>query len=102
ARDRQPREHHALAVRHPRGRQDRNEPRELIAADDPPFLQAPEEQRVAVEILARERHDAVARDADPRLEEVERLELRAALAFDDGARPAAGERPRVATGVPGG
>src|SRR6266446_5257361 len=88
-------------VGRPRGRQDRDELRKLVAADDPLLGEAPEEQRVAVEILARKRHDAVAGDPDPRLEEMERFELRAALALHHGMRPGAGERLRVDVGVAG-
>src|SRR2546430_8968489 len=96
------REHDALAIRRPRGRQDRDELRELIATDAPPFCEAPQKQGVAVEVLARERDDAVARNADPRLEEMEGFELGTALAFDDGARRVAHERLRVDVRVPGG
>ena len=72
-------EHDALGVGRPGRRENRDERRKLIAADDLAFLQIPEEQRVALGVLAAERRDALRIHVDPRLEEVEGFELLAAL-----------------------
>src|SRR5947209_3812106 len=78
----QPAEHDTLAVGRPRGGEDRNQLGKLIATDDPAPPQIPEKERVTLRIPAAERRHALAVHVDPRLEEMERLELLAALALD--------------------
>src|SRR5437867_5658817 len=78
----QPAEHDTLAVGRPGGGEDRNQLGELIATDDPAPPQIPEKERVALRIPAAERRYALAVHVDPRLEEMEGLELLAALALD--------------------
>ena len=92
----------APAVGRPGGRQDRDELRGLVASHDPLTRQAPEEHGVAVEVPAREHDDARGGDVEPGFEEVERLELRRALALHHRPRAPPGERLGVDVRVPGG
>ena len=75
----QPAEDNALAIGRPRGRKNRDELGKLIATDDLGPPQIPEKERVALSVLAAERSHALAVHIDARLEEMEGLELLAAL-----------------------
>src|SRR3989449_11555685 len=77
-------EHDAPGIRRPRRRQNRNELGKLIAPDDLGLLQVPEEQRVALRVLAAERRHAARAHVDPGLEKVEGFELLAALTLHHG------------------
>src|SRR5207302_3758858 len=92
---RQAAEHDALGVGRPGRRENRHELCKLIAADDLSLLQIPQEQRIALGVLAAERRHAMRAHVDPRLEEVEGLELLAALALYHRPPASSGEILRI-------